>query len=119
LGLHLRSFVTTTKPQPSLNHNLKSVPLVLTRNSSQLSPGLSDPVFGKTSAEFQNHTKSGRLEPVAACHCAKNRDDRDTQQYSVKDLHSGKVCGGLDRCHHAAVEKQRLNHEKHRGEHGP
>jgi len=30
LGLHLRSFVTTTKPQPSLNHNLKSVPLVLT-----------------------------------------------------------------------------------------
>ena len=30
LGLHLRSFVTTTKPQPSLIHNLKSVPLVLT-----------------------------------------------------------------------------------------
>src|SRR3546814_20329154 len=25
LGLHLRSFVTTTKPQPSLNNNLKSV----------------------------------------------------------------------------------------------
>ncbi|MBC2661417.1 thiosulfate oxidation carrier complex protein SoxZ, partial [Novosphingobium flavum] len=30
LGLHLRSFVTATKPQPSLIHNLKSVPLVLT-----------------------------------------------------------------------------------------
>src|SRR5690606_35794265 len=29
-GLHLRSFVTTTKPKSSLNHNLKSVPLVLT-----------------------------------------------------------------------------------------
>ena len=29
-GLHLRSFVTTTKPQPFSNHNLKSVPLVLT-----------------------------------------------------------------------------------------
>ena len=29
---HLRSFVTTTKPQHSLNHNLKSVPLVLTGN---------------------------------------------------------------------------------------
>ena len=25
-GLHLRSFVTTTKPKSSLNHNLKSVP---------------------------------------------------------------------------------------------
>ena len=33
-GLHLRSFVTTTKPQPSLNHNLKSVPLVLTADST-------------------------------------------------------------------------------------
>src|SRR3546814_10044480 len=31
-GLHLRSFVTTTKPKSSLNHNLKSVPLVLTGN---------------------------------------------------------------------------------------
>jgi hypothetical protein len=30
LGLHLRSLVTTTKPQPSLNHNLKSVPFALT-----------------------------------------------------------------------------------------
>src|SRR5690606_2924903 len=29
-GLHLRSFVTTTKPKSSLNHNLKSGPLVLT-----------------------------------------------------------------------------------------
>ncbi|WP_159600204.1 hypothetical protein [Starkeya nomas] len=33
LGLHLRSFVTTTKPQPSLIHNLKSVPLVLTADT--------------------------------------------------------------------------------------
>jgi hypothetical protein len=33
LGLHLRPFVTTTKPQSSLNHNLKSVPLVLTGDS--------------------------------------------------------------------------------------
>src|SRR5690606_33777650 len=33
LGLHLRSFVTTTKPQPSLNHNRKSVPLVLTADT--------------------------------------------------------------------------------------
>ncbi|SIR63491.1 dihydroxy-acid dehydratase, partial [Bosea sp. TND4EK4] len=32
-GLHLRSFVTTTKPKSSLNHNLKSVPLVLTADS--------------------------------------------------------------------------------------
>src|SRR3546814_8085578 len=31
-GLHLRSFVTTTKPKSSLNHELKSVPLVLTGN---------------------------------------------------------------------------------------
>jgi hypothetical protein len=30
LRLHLRSFVTTTKPQHSLNHNLNSVPLALT-----------------------------------------------------------------------------------------
>src|SRR5690606_29090360 len=29
-GLHLRSFVTTTKPKSSLNHNLKSVPWALT-----------------------------------------------------------------------------------------
>lgn len=29
-GRHLRSFVTTTKPQHSLHHKLKSVPLVLT-----------------------------------------------------------------------------------------
>ena len=29
-GLHLRSFVTTTKPQSSLNHSHKYVPLVLT-----------------------------------------------------------------------------------------
>ena len=36
LGLHLRSFVTTTKPQSSLNHNLKSVPLVLTGNNTYL-----------------------------------------------------------------------------------
>src|SRR5690606_24288858 len=35
-GLHLRSFVTTTKPKSSLNHNLKSVPLVLTADSSLL-----------------------------------------------------------------------------------
>ncbi|MEO7332096.1 MAG: hypothetical protein ABI193_26205, partial [Minicystis sp.] len=35
LGLHLRSFVTTTKPQPSLSHNLKSVPLVLTADKGQ------------------------------------------------------------------------------------
>ena len=26
LGLHLRSFATTTKPKPSLNHNLNHVP---------------------------------------------------------------------------------------------
>jgi hypothetical protein len=32
LGLRLRSFVTTTKPQLFLNHNLKSVPLVLTED---------------------------------------------------------------------------------------
>uniref|UniRef100_UPI0035A88CF7 sugar transferase n=1 Tax=Sphingomonas sp. TaxID=28214 RepID=UPI0035A88CF7 len=36
LGLHLRSFVTTTKPQPSLNHNLKSVPLVLTGDTTKV-----------------------------------------------------------------------------------
>ncbi|MEZ5713399.1 MAG: FecR domain-containing protein [Sphingobium sp.] len=35
LGLHLRSFVTTTKPQHSLIHNLKSVPWVLTGNSAR------------------------------------------------------------------------------------
>jgi hypothetical protein len=29
---HLRSFVTTMKPKHSLNHNIKSVPLVLTGN---------------------------------------------------------------------------------------
>jgi hypothetical protein len=40
LGLHLRSFVTTTKPQPSLIHNLKSVPKALTGDISRpLSPG--------------------------------------------------------------------------------
>src|SRR6185312_3334370 len=33
-GLHLRSFVTTTKPRSSLNHNLKSVPLALTPDRS-------------------------------------------------------------------------------------
>ena len=37
VGLHLRSFVTTAKPQPSLNHNLKSVPLVLTGASQGIS----------------------------------------------------------------------------------
>jgi hypothetical protein len=36
LGLHLRSFVTATKTQPSLNHNLKSVPLVLTADRHRL-----------------------------------------------------------------------------------
>jgi len=36
LGLHLRSFVTTTKPQPSLNHNLKSVPWVLTGDNQHI-----------------------------------------------------------------------------------
>jgi hypothetical protein len=30
LGLHLRFFVATTKPQPCLNHNLKCVPWALT-----------------------------------------------------------------------------------------
>lgn len=29
---HLRSFVTTMRPEHSLNHNIKSVPLVLTGN---------------------------------------------------------------------------------------
>jgi hypothetical protein len=47
LGLHFRSFVTTTKPQLSLNHNLKSVPLVLTGNSldtrSPFAPAASAP----------------------------------------------------------------------------
>src|SRR5690606_25443663 len=33
-GLHLRSFVTTTKPKSSLIHNLKSVPLALTPDST-------------------------------------------------------------------------------------
>src|SRR5690606_20436366 len=33
-GLHLRSFVTTTKPKSSLIHNLKSVPLALTPDIS-------------------------------------------------------------------------------------
>lgn len=33
LGHHLRSFVTMTKPQPFLYHNLNSVPLELTGNS--------------------------------------------------------------------------------------
>ncbi|WP_206430628.1 hypothetical protein, partial [Sphingomonas sp. ABOLG] len=37
LGLHLRSFVTTTKPQHSLIHNLKSVPLALTGNIQERS----------------------------------------------------------------------------------
>src|SRR5690606_14924213 len=32
-GLHLRSFVTMTKPKSSLNHNLKSVPLALTADN--------------------------------------------------------------------------------------
>src|SRR3546814_1762113 len=32
--LHPRSLVTTTKPKSSLNHNLKSVPLVLTADST-------------------------------------------------------------------------------------
>jgi hypothetical protein len=32
---HLRSFVTTMKPKHSLNHNIKSVPLVLTGNSGE------------------------------------------------------------------------------------
>jgi hypothetical protein len=36
LGLHLRSFVTTTKPQHSLNHNVKSVPLVLTGDTGHV-----------------------------------------------------------------------------------
>jgi hypothetical protein len=31
---HLRSFVTTTRPKHSLNHNIKSVPLVLTGNTT-------------------------------------------------------------------------------------
>jgi hypothetical protein len=31
-GLHLHSFVTTTKPKSSLFHNLKSVQLTLTGN---------------------------------------------------------------------------------------
>src|SRR3546814_16059853 len=34
IGLHPRSLVTTTKPKSSLNHNLKSVPLVLTADST-------------------------------------------------------------------------------------
>ena len=33
--LHLRTFVTTTKAQPSLNHNIKSVPWVLTADTSR------------------------------------------------------------------------------------
>src|SRR5690606_26883383 len=36
-GLHLRSFVTTTKPKSSLHHNLKSVPLVLTVDTAGVS----------------------------------------------------------------------------------
>src|ERR1700744_1770009 len=36
-GAHLRSFVTTTRPKSSLNHNLKSVPLALTANKRTLS----------------------------------------------------------------------------------
>jgi hypothetical protein len=39
-GLHLRSFVTTTKPRSSLNHNLKSVPWALTADNGQIDYGL-------------------------------------------------------------------------------
>ena len=35
---HLRSFVTTMRPKHSLNHNIKSVPLVLTGNKSWQMP---------------------------------------------------------------------------------
>src|SRR5690606_4396802 len=38
-GLHLRSFVTTTKPKSSLNHSLKSVPLALTADNQERRPG--------------------------------------------------------------------------------
>jgi hypothetical protein len=39
-GVHrFVSFVTTTKPKPSLTHNLKSVPLVLTADNEPLSQG--------------------------------------------------------------------------------
>ncbi|WP_147482386.1 TRAP transporter substrate-binding protein, partial [Paracoccus siganidrum] len=50
-GLHLRSFVTTTKPKSSLNHNLKSVPWALT-GDSQL------PVNGTGAKEYAERVET-------------------------------------------------------------
>jgi hypothetical protein len=38
LGLDLRSFATATKPVPSLNHNIQSVPKALAENSLRQRP---------------------------------------------------------------------------------
>jgi hypothetical protein len=64
LGLHLRSFVTTTKPQHSLNHNLKSVPLVLTGNTALISGSSSDLAV---TAESSNGTA---INMCATCNLA-------------------------------------------------
>src|SRR5690606_35442873 len=54
-GLHLRSFVTTTKPKSSLNHNLNSGPSVLTPDSNLCRRAVA--YFHRTSAP----THSGSL----------------------------------------------------------
>ncbi|WP_336919391.1 hypothetical protein, partial [Altererythrobacter lauratis] len=59
-------FVTTTKPQPSLNHNLKSVPLVLTGDTEQvvalsLIDGLNR--TGRAIGPVVMDTPFGRLDP--------------------------------------------------------
>jgi len=60
LGLHLRSFVTTTKPQPSLNHNLKSVPLVLTGDKGRMIGTIAPFVFVLTNfARSDGRIRSG------------------------------------------------------------
>lgn len=53
---HLRSFVTTMKPKHSLNHNIKSVPLVLTGNNIEAN----QPPRNKASIR----TKQYRLMPI-------------------------------------------------------
>ena len=44
-GSHLRSFVTTTRPKSSLNHNLKSVPWVLTGSNRDTSMKPLPPIY--------------------------------------------------------------------------
>jgi putative transposase len=109
LGLHLRSFVTTTKPQHSLNHNLKSVPLVLTGNRHQTM---------KNRILLENYFLPGDLEAQIETfveHYNHRRYHESLSNVTPADAYFGRASAIIkqrERIKRQTIEHRRLQHRK-------